>query len=170
MSTEFGAQVREQLQRAGWYVLQVPHGTTLAALREAGAPFKSNKYFQAQASGTQEAPVLWNEVAYRGALLPESLNRTYAEAAALVDELRGNLPGGAVPAIGPAALYVWLLVEHHRRHGEWLLQQRYTWAADTAGTAHLVVGVFGQQRPLMVSPVPEATGRGIGALPLIVPE
>jgi hypothetical protein len=79
------------------------------------------------------------------------------------------LPSGAEAVIAPAALYVHILMEHFRQRGEWLLQGSYTWAADRDGGKHLAVGVFGRQRPLIVSPIPEATGRGIGAMPVIVP-
>jgi hypothetical protein len=165
----FSGPTRAALLADGWRIIAAPAGLTLEGMRAAGAPFKGSKYFQSQASQTQAVVFTGGDVAYRPGLLPGSLNRTYQEAEELVAQLRPRMPAGVEPAIGPAALYVWLLVEHHRQQGEWLLSGCYTWAADRAGDAHLAVGVFGRQRPLLVSPIPEGSGRGIGVLPLILP-
>ncbi len=169
---QFDLSTGEALRRAGWQIVEAPPGLTLAALRAAGAPFKGTRYFDRHAAAAREQPVAGGAVAYRGGLLPATIGRSYAEAERIVAALGAQLPSGARAVIGPAALYVWLLVEHHRRQGEWLLRGAYTWAADTvelAGGAHLAVGVFGEQRPLVVTPVPEGSGAGIGALPLVVP-
>jgi hypothetical protein len=165
----FAAETVAALRAQGWRLLPAPRGVTLAGLRSAGAPFKGTKYFDLQAAETSELPVAGGDVAYRPGLLPDSLNRPFEGAAGGVAALRPLLPAGVEATIGPAALYVWLLVEHHRLHGEWLLRQYYTWAADRSGTTHLAVGVFGQARPLIVSPVPELSGQGLGVMPLIVP-
>ena len=169
MSASFAPETREGLRRQGWRLAVAPAGVTLAGLRAAGAPYKGHKYFAQQARETSEQPVQGGELAYRPGLMPGSLNRPFQEAARLAEGLRARLPPGAVGAVGPAALYVWLLVDHQRRHGEWLLRQCFTWAADPSGETHLAVGVFGQARPLIVSPVPELTGQGLGLMPLIVP-
>ena len=167
----FSTEARARLLATGWLALEVPEGLTLAGLRAAGAPFKGSKYFDQQASGVRELSVSAGEVAYPRDLLPGTMGRTYAGCVALLDGLQPQLPGGARASIQPAALYVWLLWEHQQRHGEWLLQGRYTWAADATadGSEHLATGVFGQQRPLLVSPIPEPFGRGLGALPIVVP-
>ncbi len=165
----FTPEARAALEAAGWRILDAPPGLTLAGLRAAGAPFKGTKYFEQQAAGTEELPVDAGEVAYRPGLMPESLNQSFDDGQALLARLQDRLPAGTKVVIGPAALYVWLLVEHHRRYGEWLLRQCYTWAADRSGEAHLAVGVFGQDRPLLVSPIPEGMGRGVGVLPLVLP-
>ncbi|MGH2351047.1 MAG: hypothetical protein ACRDI2_18945 [Chloroflexota bacterium] len=169
MVIQFAPEVRDPLAREGWRILEAPAGVTLAGLRAADAPFKGSKYFDQQATATVELPVAGGDVAYRPGLLPESLNQPYDRAQELVDGFSTLLPPGAVAAIGPAALYAWLLTEHHRRYGEWLLRQCYTWAADRSGGTHLAVGVFGRERPLLVSPLPEGTGRGVGIMPLVVP-
>jgi hypothetical protein len=169
VSVTFAPGTAAALEAQGWRVLGVPAGITLAGLRAAGAPFKGTKYFDRQAAATVEHPVAGGDVAYRPGLMPGSLARSFDAAARLVDDLQPRLPAGTMPIVGAAALYVWLLVEHRRRHGEWLLRQCYTWAADRSGPAHLAVGVFGEARPLIVSPVPEGSGQGLGVMPLVVP-
>ena len=169
MSRRFDPQTAAALRGQGWRLAHAPSGITLAGMRAAGAPFKGDKYFRLQAAATAERTVEGGDVAYRPGLLPGSLNQPHAAVPALLDRLRPLLPPGAGPLLAPAALYVWLLVDHHAREGEWLLRQCFTWAADPSGATHLSVGVFGQGRPLIVSPVPELTGRGIGVMPLIVP-
>ncbi len=169
MPAIFNPEVRDALARAGWHVITAVGGLNLSDLRTAGAPFKSDKYFATRAADAEDLSIGWSEVGYQGNLLPESLNQPYARAEELVAALQLALPGGARAIIGPAALYVHILVEHQRKHGEWLLQQRYTWAADRVGNTHLAVGVFGRERPLLVSPIPEATGRGLGVMPVVVP-
>jgi len=169
MPAIFDPQTRDALLQAGWHVVTAVGGLTLADFRAAGAPFKSDKYFTSQAADADDLPIAWGEAAYRGELLPKSLNQPYERAEQLVDALQPTLPPGSQAIIAPAALYVHLFVEHHRAHGDWLLQQHYTWTADKVGTMHLAVGVFGQQRPLLVSPIPEGTGRGLGVMPVVVP-
>jgi hypothetical protein len=171
---QFDPTTGEVLRRAGWEIVDAPPGLTLAALRAAGAPFKGTRYFDRHAAATREPPVVGGAVAYRQGLLPATIGRTYTEAERLVASLGAQLPGGVLAVIGPAALYIWLLMEHHRRRGEWLLRGAYTWAADIVdlaggGEVHLAVGVFGEQRPLVVTPVPEGFGAGIGAMPLVLP-
>jgi hypothetical protein len=171
-SSSFPAGTRAALLATGWHILHAPAGLTLAALRATGAPFKSDRYFERFAAVTDEARVAGGDVAYRPGLMPQSLNQTHQRAEALLGDLQPQLPRGVVARIAPAAVYVWLLVEHHRLHGEWLLDGQYTWAADHAGGAsgtHLVVGVFGRDRPLVVSPLPEGTGRGVGVMPIVLP-
>ncbi|MBI3973739.1 MAG: hypothetical protein HY332_20885 [Chloroflexi bacterium] len=169
MTAHFVPETRPHLIRNGWRLVVAPARLSLAGLRAAGAPFKGTKYFDQQAERTREMPFAGGEVAYRPGLMPDSLNRPYAHAAALVDDLRDRLPAGAHAIIAPAALYVWLLTEHHRQTGEWLLHQCYTWAADESDGTHLAVGIFGQMRPLLVSPIPEGSGRGVGVMPIVVP-
>ena len=169
MSAQFRADTKAALLRAGWRLAEAPSGLTLAGLRATGAPFKGSKYFDQQAAHTVKAPPRGGEVAYRPGLLPESLNQPFERAVALLAHLERALPPGATATIGPAALYVWLLWERYRASGEWLLSQRYTWAADRSGSTHLAVGVFGRERPLLVSPIPEGMGRGLGVLPLVLP-
>ncbi len=184
----FTPQTQEELIGQGWRLLHAPPGLSLARLREAGAPFKGSKYFDQQAAQTAELTVPGGDLAYRPGLLPHSLNQTFDVGTGLVQAMTALLPPGAVATIAPAALYVWLLVEHHRLQGEWLLRQCYTWAADrswegtgpaspgkgslvraTARELHLAVGVFGQARPLLVSRIPEPSGRGLGVMPVIAP-
>ena len=170
MAERFSPEVRRQLADAGWQVVETPAGATLGDLRAAGAPFKGDKYFQHQSAATDELPVPAAEAAYRGALLPESLSQSFAVACELVERLGSELPAGARAVVGPAALYVAVLVAHHGGTGEWLLAQRYTWAADRSGATHLAVGAFGRERPILVSPIPEGYGRGLGVMPVVVPE
>jgi hypothetical protein len=169
VSRRFGPATEAALRAQGWRLTRAPAGITLAGLRAAGAPFKSSKYFDQQAAATVEAAVAGGDVAYRPGLLPGSLNEPHAALPGRLAALQPLLPPGAVAGVGPAALYVWLLVDHHAREGEWPLRQCFTWTADASGETHLAVGVFGRERPLIVSPIPEASGRGLGLMPLIFP-
>jgi hypothetical protein len=169
VSRRFDPRTEAALRAQGWRLAHAPAGITLAGLRAAGAPFKSSKYFDLQAAATAELPVSGGDVAYRPGLLPGSLNEPHAALPGRLAALQPLLPPGAVAAVGPAALYVWLLIDHHARDGAWPLRQCFTWAADASGETHLAVGVFGQARPLIVSPIPEASGRGLGLMPLILP-
>src|SRR6266545_6257180 len=113
MDARFASDVRQRLADAGWRIVETPAGASLADLRAAGAPFKGDKYFQVQAAFTDELPVPCAEAAYRGTLLPDSLNQSFATGRALVEQLGGELPKGAGAIVGPAALYVAVLVAHH---------------------------------------------------------
>ena len=170
MSRAFSEETRPALERGGWSVVTVPDGLSLARLRQEGAPFKGTKYFD-RFDGAAEAPP--GEVAYQGALdslLPESLNQPFERGrAAMMARLGGTLPAATRLVVGSATTYCWLLLDHHRRTGEWLLAGRYTWTADLAGGMRVAVGVFGRERPLLVSPIPEGQGRGIGIMPLVEP-
>lgn len=189
----FTPPAQDALLAQGWRLLHAPAGLTLAMLRAAGAPFKGNRYFDVHAAQTEELSVPARDVAYRPGLMPNSLNQTFDQGKHLTRALAPLLPAGMEATIAPAALYVWILYEHFRQHGEWPLRQCYTWAADrsrvhavstaedasgrlqpggtsaSAGYVHLAVGVFGQQRPLLVSPIPEPSGRGLGVMPILVP-
>jgi hypothetical protein len=93
----------------------------------------------------------------------------------LLEQLERLLPAeaGARAVVGSAASYVWLLADHEARAGAWLLPQCFTWCADEYGDpergVRLVVGAMGQARPILVTPLPEGSGRGVGLLPLVVP-
>src|SRR5687768_2985228 len=63
------------LRDAGWVVVQLPAGLTLAGLRAAGAAFKGTRYFSAHAPHTDERTTVATEVAYQPALLPGAFNR-----------------------------------------------------------------------------------------------
>ena len=70
----------------------------------------------------------------------------------------------------PAAAYVWLFEAHYARYGAYPFVQCYTWAVDCyQQRAHLVVGVFGRHRPLLVAPHTEGYGAGVGLWPLLLP-
>ncbi len=166
----FSAADRAALAGAGWLVASLPAGLTLAGLRAAGAPFKGDRYFARHAAATREQTTIAVEVAYRPALLPGSLGLTYDDAEALMARLAAELAPALVATIAPAAAYVWLFEHHRAAHDAYPFTQRYTWAADRyQERAHLVVGVFGRQRPLLVAPQVEGRGAGVGVWPLVVP-
>ena len=165
MIQRFSEATREALDAQGWRRTELPGGLTLAALRETGVPFKGDK--GAGRAGLAEHPLPASEVAYRPGLMPGSPNLPRESLAAPLEDLRPRLPAGAQPAIGSAAAYGWLLMEHHRRHGEWLLSRVLTWTVDDLGGTPLAIGVFGGG--LLVSPLPEGRGAGVGLLPLLIP-
>jgi hypothetical protein len=161
----FTGETREALEAQGWRMAEVPGGLTLAGLREGGSPFKGDK--ASGRPGLTERGMAASEVAYRPGLMPGSLNRTFDAVDGLLEGLRPLLPAGAVAVLGSAAAYGWVFVEHHRAHGEWLLGRTFTWTADHLGGTHLAIGVFGGG--LLVSPLPEGRGAGVGVLPLLLP-
>jgi len=168
--TAFAASDRATLADAGWLLVRLPAGLTLAGLRAAGAPFKGTRYFDRHAADTHEQTTIAVDAAYRPALLPGSLGLTYEATEALVEKLTAELPPGLAAAIAPAAAYVWLFERHRTAHGAYPFAQRYTWSTDRyQERTHLVVGVFGQQRPLLVAPQVEGRGAGVGVWPLVVP-
>jgi hypothetical protein len=181
----FSPEVRESLLAQGWRLSELPGDVTLEALRQAGAPFKGDKFFREHAFRLQAAATSPTEVAFRPGLMPQSLNGTTSEIDHLLLRLDGMLPSGARAGLGAAASYVWLLQEHHKSTGEWLLKSCFTMTLDRVGDAvapvgpagelavgtgvPVVVGVFGGERPILVSPLPEGRGRGVGLMPLVVP-
>ncbi len=173
MLRNFSTATREALVGQGWRLAEAPDGLTLARMRELGAPFKGEKFFREQAALVREVEGLGGQLAYRPGLMPESAGQPYGEMTGLLARLDGLLPEGSRATVGSAAMYAWLLVDHHGRTGEWLLPQCFTWCVDEYGppeqSVHLVLGAMGQKRPLLVAPLPEGTGRGVGLLPLVVP-
>ena len=165
MTRRFTEATREALDGQGWRRAELPGGLTLSALREGGAPFKGDKIFAR--SGLSEHPLDGSEVAYRPGLMPGSPNVSVEGLSGLLEGLRPLVPDGVEPVVGSAAAYGWLLVEHHRLHGEWLLARTLTWTADDLGGTRLAIGVFGGG--LLVSPLPEGRGAGVGLLPLLIP-
>ncbi|HWP28517.1 MAG TPA: hypothetical protein VNM50_03165, partial [Chloroflexota bacterium] len=158
------------LQAAGWRCVRLPPGLTLARLHAAGAPFKGARYFEVQARQTVEYTTVDTDLAYPPGLLPGSYNLPFEAAEQLVAQLAPQLPPGTAATIAPAAAYVWLLEHHRCATGSYPFTQRYTWAVDRyQERAHLAVGVFGQHRPLLVVPLPEGRGAGVGVWPVVVP-
>ena len=165
LTRRFPEATQEALDGQGWRRTELPGGLTLAGLRESGAPFKGEKVLGRE--GLTERPLEATEVAYRPGLMPGSPNVPRAGLAGLVDGLRRLVPVGVEPVIGSAAGYGWLLLEHHRQHGEWLLARTLTWTVDDTGGTGLAIGVFGGG--LLVSRLPEGRGAGVGLLPLLIP-
>ncbi len=156
------------LRQNGWHVVDVPGGLTLPILRALGAPFRGERYFREFADQVQEEPTVARSFAYRPALLEGSVNRPYDAGEQLVAELNRTVPAGCWVVIGSAATYVYLLWQHARTTGTFPLAGRYTWTVDVFPGGHLVVGVFGRERPFVVAPHPRS-GAGIGVMPLLVP-
>ncbi|HEY7061771.1 MAG TPA: hypothetical protein VII06_09840 [Chloroflexota bacterium] len=166
----FDAETAAALCESDWTIARLPAGLTLAGLRAAGAPFKGAKYFQAQASGTAERTTVATELAYKPALLPGSFNRPFEAAATMMAEVSALLPPDAAATIAPAAAYVWLLEQCCAATGAYPFAQLFAWAVDEyQARTHLVVGVFGQRDPLIVAPLVEGRGAGVGVWPLVVP-
>jgi hypothetical protein len=156
------------LRRSGWTVLGLPGGLTLSALRQQGAPFRGERYFTAFAPGVIETPTVAREIAYQPGVLRGSVNRRYAECLALVEEFNRTIPAGCWATIGSAAAYVYILWQHAQASGAFPLAGLYTWTSDVCPEGHLIVGVFGRQRPLVVAPHAKS-GSGVGVMPLVVP-
>ncbi len=164
----FAPDLAENLRRGGWTIVEIPAGLTLALLREQGAPFRGDRYFKEFASSVIETPTRSGSIAYQPAFLRGSLNCRYEECEDLIASFNRSAPRGCQAIIGSAAVYVQILWYHARTTGEFPLVGGYTWASDRYAEGHLVVGVFGRERPIVVGPHPKS-GRGIGVMPLIVP-
>lgn len=163
---------RDALAAQGWRLATLPPGLSLQSLRDSGAPFKGDRFFRDQAPLARHEPYEPGDIAYRPGLMPGSLESRVPDLADLLRRVDALLPEGAAPCVAPAAPYVWLLLDHHARTGEWLLTRCFTWTADRWGpgdSTRLVAGVMSGARPLLISPLPEGHGRGVGLLPLIVP-
>jgi hypothetical protein len=166
----FAPEDARALTETGWSLLSLPAGLTLAGLRADGVPFKGSRYFDQHAPHTAECTTVATALAYKPALLPGSFNRPFDAAVRMMAEMGAHLPPGVVATIAPAAAYVWLLEQHHAATGAYPYTQLYAWAADEyQGRARLVVGVFGRQQPLILAPLVEGRGSGVGVWPLLVP-
>lgn len=169
-AVRFAPEDAATLAGAGWTLVRLPAGLTLAGLRASGAPFKGLRYFAEHAPHTAERTTVATDLAYKPALLPGSFNRPFEVAAEMLDEMAAHLPPGVVASIAPAAAYVWLLERHRAATGAYPYEGRYAWAVDEyQGRARLVVGVFGRQQPLILAPLVEGRGGGVGVWPLVVP-
>ncbi len=166
--TTFAPGVAENLRRGGWTIVEIPAGLTLALLRDRGAPFRGDRYFKEFAAGVIETPTRAGSIAYQPAFLRGSLNCRYEECEDLIADFNRSAPRGCQAVIGSAAMYVQILWYHARTTGEFPLVGGYTWTSDRYAEGHLVVGVFGRERPIVVGPHPKS-GRGIGVMPLIAP-
>lgn len=169
MAGGFSEDTTAILERNGWSVVEVPAGLTLEVLRLQGAPFRGIRYFDRFAGAVAEKPTTEGHVAVNWGILEGTLNRRYEECESLVAEFGRTLPDGCEAMIGPTATYVYLIGRHRADRGTFPLAGYYTWACDRYRDTHLVVGVFGSQRPIVVAPLSEKQGKGVGVMPLIVP-
>jgi len=165
----FSATVATALEQEGWLFANIPAGLTLGSLRGMGAPFRGERYFREFAPGVFEVPILASAVAYQPAFLPGSLNLGHERAMDLVEEFGRIVPPGVEATIGSAAGYVYVLWQHAQRTGTFPIGGYFTWTSDTSPAGHLVVGVFGSDRPIIVAPH-AARGAGVGVMPLLFPK
>ncbi len=165
----FAPEAAAIIERNGWRILNLPAGLTLATLRQQGAPFRSDRYFKEFAGEVVETPRPACSIAYQPALLAGSLNLRYEACEGLIAEFNRSVPAGCHAVIGQAAAYVYVIDRHYTDTGSFPLAGAYCWTSDQYRETHLVVGVFGRERPIIVAPLPEKQGRGVGVMPLIVP-
>ena len=166
----FAPETAAVLAEMDWTVVRLPAGLTLAGLRASGAPFKTARYFDRHASDTAERTTVATDLAYKPLLLPGSFNRPFDAVVQMLAEMVEHVPAGTAATVAPAAAYVWLLERHRAATGAYPYSRLYSWAVDEyQARARLVVGVFGQQRPLLVAPLVEGRGSGVGLWPLLVP-
>jgi hypothetical protein len=164
----FSADAEAALRSDGWTIVEVPAGLTLGVLRGLGAPFRGERYFREFALDVVEVPTIATAAAYKPGFLPGSLNLVFDAAARLVEEFDRVVPRGSQVALASAATYVHLLWQHARRTGGFPIAGYFTWTSDVSPAGHLVVGVFGRDRPLVVAPHAQS-GAGVGVLPVLVP-
>lgn len=164
----FSPRTQTTLEASGWNIISLPAGLTLPVLRALGAPFRGDRYFNEFAADVVEAPTVAQSIAYQPGILEGSLNLSYSQAEELVAAFNRTVPDGGRAIIGQAAACVHVLWQHSQKTGQFPLAGAYTWASDGYGDSHLVVGLFGRSRPIIVAPHPKS-GRGIGVIPLIVP-
>jgi hypothetical protein len=166
---EFAADVDAGLRTDGWTIVELPAGLTLGVLRGLGAPFRGERYFREFAPEVIEVPTIATAIAYQPGFLPGSLNLVFDVAARLVEDFDRLVPRGSHAALASAATYVYLLWQHARQTGVFPMAGYFTWTSDVSPAGHLVVGVFGRDRPLIVAPHAKS-GVGIGVLPVLVPK
>ena len=169
MAGGFSDDTTAILERNGWTVVEVPDGLTLEVLRRMGAPFRGSRYFDRFAGEVAEGPTSPGPIAVNWGILEGTLNRRYEECESLVAEFGRTLPDGCEAMIGSAATYVYLIGRHRADLGTFPLAGYYTWACDRYRDTNLVVGVFGRKRPIVVAPLSEKQGKGVGVMPLIAP-
>ena len=164
----FQPESRVILERSGWTIADLPPGLTLATLRQQGAPFRGERFFREFAPDIVETSFPGGQVAYQAGLLTGSVNQYYDDCEDLVAAFNQTIPPGCWGVIGSAAAYVQILWRRFQATGTLSLPRVYTWASDLYPDGHLVVGEFGQARPLVVAPHLKS-GAGIGVMPLIRP-
>lgn len=164
----FAPDVVTALRAAGWTIVELPAGLTLGGLRRSGAPFRGDRFFREFSAAVADVPTEATEIAYRPWLVPESLNRSYAECEELITAFGHAVPPGCRAIIGQAAAYVQILWRHGQETGQYPIGGTFTWTSDLCRDGHLVVGIFGRERPIVIGPHP-TSGRGIGVLPLLIP-
>jgi hypothetical protein len=167
---KFDTEAAALLRQGGWTTLHLPAGLTLKGLRAAGTPFKGPRYFDSQARDTREHTTVATALAYKPLLLPGSLNQPIAVVQEMLVALTAALPPTLIATLAPAAAYVWLCQRHYETTGNYPLARRYTLTADVyQERAPIVVGVFGQHNPLLVAPLVEGHGAGVGGWPVVLP-
>ena len=164
----FEPSVARDLRRGGWTIARIPAGLTLEVLRSRGAPFRGDRFFRDFGPTVVETPTIRTEIAYQAGLLPGAMNLQFEQAEASLAEFGRGAPLGVRVAIGSAATYVRLIWDHHERAGEFPLLGFYTWTTDVGPDGHIIVGVFGKLRPIVVAPHPKS-GAGVGVMPLLFP-
>ena len=169
MAIGFSEGTAAILERNWWSVVELPEGLTLEVLRRKGAPFRGSRYFERFAGEVVETPTIEGHVAVNWGILQGTLNRRYEDCESLLAEFGRTLPDGCEALIGSAATYVYLLSHHRAAKGTFPIPGYYTWTSDRYRETQLVVGVFGRERPIVVAPLSEKQGKGVGVMPLIVP-
>ena len=169
MAAGFSENTTTTLERNGWSVVELPEGLTLEVLRRKGAPFRGSRYFERFAGEVAETPTSEGSIAVYSGILEGTLNRRYEDCERLLVDFGRTLPDGCEALIGSAATYVYLLSHHRAAKGTFPIPGYYTWTSDRYRETHLVVGVFGRERPIVVAPLSEKQGKGVGVMPLIVP-
>ena len=169
MAAGFSENTTTTLERNGWSVVELSHGLTLEVLRQQDAPFRGDRYFREFAGEVAETPTSAGSIAVYPGILEGTLNRRYEDCERLLGEFGRALPDGCMALIGSAATYVYLLSCHRAAKGTFPIPGYYTWTCDRYRDTHLVIGVFGRERPIVVAPLSEKQGKGVGVMPLIVP-
>ncbi len=169
MAARFSEPTAATLERNGWSVVDLPEGLTLETLRRQGAPFRGSRYFDRFAGEVAETPTTGGQIAVNWGILEGTLNRIYEDCEGLLAEFGRTLPDGCEATIGTAATYVYLIGHYRADKGVFPIAGRYTWTRDRYRDTHLVAGVFGRERPIVVAPLSEKQGKGVGVMPLIVP-
>lgn len=169
MAAGFSEATTTILERSGWSVVELPAGLTLSTLRQQGAPFRGDRYFKEFAGDVAEKPTSAGPIAFYSGILEGTLNRLYEECERQLADFGQTLPDGCRALIGSAATYVHVLGRHQEDSGMFPIAGYYTWTSDRYRDTHLIVGVFGRERPIVVAPLSEGQGSGVGVMPLIAP-
>lgn len=174
---------RQELRRAGWEIVQVP-GILIAPVtlnqlflraKNFGAKSATSWHGDFTREDIEYLPLPAGEIAWmpKDPLIPGSTDKSFAEQEEVVADFSRQVQkrfGDGVEAIFPTAEQgVYLLFDHCRRMGKYVLQTRHTRTLNRFGSDRLSVGLFDKGGWGVNNWDPEFRYWALGVLRLVVP-